>query len=56
MRQLKTNPSFQWDIIDFNAKEKTYILRNKVTGEERTISKERYMELVKEQEGKKNGR
>jgi hypothetical protein len=48
-----TNQSFQWGVIGHNHKNKVYTIKNKATGEERTITRERLLEIVKEQEGKK---
>jgi hypothetical protein len=39
------NPSFQWDVIDFNAKSKEYTIKNRVTGEKRTLTKKQMLEL-----------
>jgi len=47
------NPSFQWNITDFNIIGQEYTIKNRVTGETRTISKEKYLELIKEQGDKK---
>ena len=47
---LKINPSFQWDVVDYNSKTREYTLKNKVTSDKRVISKERFTELVNEQE------
>jgi hypothetical protein len=41
--------SFTWDVIDINPKTKEYTLKNKATGKEWVISRERYLEIVKEQ-------
>jgi hypothetical protein len=46
------NPSLEWDIIDLNIKAKEYTIKNKVTGEQRTVSamsKERMLEFMAEQ-------
>ena len=46
------NPSFQWDILDFNSKTKVYTIKNRLTGEKRTMSKKELLEIMNEQ-GKK---
>lgn len=54
-RTYVINPSFMWNIVDFNIVGQEYTIQNKTTGEVRTITKERYIELLKEQ-GDKNER
>jgi hypothetical protein len=41
--------SFQWDVLDYNAKTQEYTIKNRVTGETRTMPKELYLELREEQ-------
>jgi len=48
-----TNNSFEWSIIDFDFMGHEYTIKNRVTGEVRTIAKELYLELLKEQGDKK---
>ena len=47
---LTDSKSFTWDLIDINPKTQEYTLKNKATGKYWTISKERYNEIVYEQE------
>ena len=50
MRDLPlSNKSFEHDVVDYDPKEKIYTLKNKVTGQIITMTKERFLELVKEQ-------
>jgi hypothetical protein len=44
-----TNPSFQWDVMDFNNRTKEYTIKNRVTGEKRTLTKKRMLEILSEQ-------
>ena len=52
-KPLPKSDSFSWDIVNINPKTKERTLKNKATGQEWTISKERYLQLVKEQEANK---
>jgi len=44
-----SNLSFQWDIINFDSRNQEYTIRNRVTMEERTMAKDRLLELMEEQ-------
>jgi len=43
------NKSFQWDVIDFNSRSKEYTIKNRATGEKRTLTKKQMLELRGEQ-------
>jgi hypothetical protein len=49
------NPSFQWDVIDFNNRTKEYTIKNRVTGEKRTITKKQMLEIMTDHGENKNG-
>lgn len=48
-----SNLSFEWEVVDYNHRTHEYTIKNKVTGEERTLTRERYLELLNEQGDKK---
>lgn len=49
----KPNNSFMWDLKNYDMRKKEYTIKNRVTGEVRSITRDRYLELLKEQ-GVKN--
>jgi len=53
--QPAPQPFFMWDVIEHNHRKKEYTLKNKVTGQIRTVSKELFQELAKQQRGKNDG-
>jgi len=46
------NPSFQWEVLNYDLKTKTYKIKNKATGEMRSLSREDYIYLVNRQGNK----
>jgi hypothetical protein len=44
-----SNLSFTWEIVDYDFQAKEYTIKNKVTGEERKLPKERLLELLSKQ-------
>jgi len=48
-------PSFMWDVIEHDHVKKEYTLKNKATGQIRTVTKELFRELAKEQTGTADG-
>jgi hypothetical protein len=42
-----------WDLKNYDMRKKEYTIKNRVTGEVRSITRDRYLELLKEQ-GVKN--
>jgi len=48
------NPSFEWEVLYYDFTSKKYKIKNKVSGETRSLSKEDYIELAnKQREGKR---
>jgi len=50
-----TPPSFLWDVIGHNHRKKEYTLKNKATGQIRTVPKELFQDLSNEQKRKNDG-
>ncbi|WP_461246356.1 hypothetical protein [Treponema sp. R6D11] len=43
------NPSFEWDVLCYETTKKTYKIKNKATGEIRSLSRAEYIDLVNRQ-------
>jgi len=56
MKRAPPPPSFMWDVIGHDHVKKEYTLKNKATGQVRTVSKELFRELAREQAGTADGR
>jgi len=41
-----------WDVIEHNHKAQEYTLKNKATGQVRTVAKELFLEIAKEQKSR----
>jgi len=52
MKKANPPPSFMWDVTEYDHRKKEYTLKNKATGQIRTVSKELLRELAKGQRGK----
>jgi len=55
MKKTIPPPSFMWDVTEYDHRKKEYTLKNKATGQVRTVPKELFQELAKGQRGKNNG-
>jgi hypothetical protein len=47
--EIPENRSFEFKIMDYDVASKEYVLKNKFTGEEKRMSKDLVMEILKEQ-------
>ena len=45
-KSVTPNPSFVWRIVDIDLKAKEYVLMNVATKQVRTVSREKFLELV----------